>query len=52
MAAKLLKDVFARALRHRLRHEVADTVWMQRIPPENLNIRWLIREMRLAGFIT
>ena len=48
MTAKLLQDVGAAAIGHRLGHEIADAVGMQRIAPEHLHVLRLSGEMRLV----
>ena len=47
MAAEFLQDVGAAAVRHRLRHKIADAVGMQRIAPEHLDVLRLARKVRL-----
>ena len=48
MAAQLGENFGAVAVRHRFGHEVADSVWMERIPPKHLHVFWLAREMGLV----
>ena len=49
VTAELPQKFRARALAHRLCHEIADPIRKQRVPPEHLHVSGLVREVRLIS---
>ena len=49
MTTQLKQNLRARAVGHRHRNKIAHAVGKQRIPPEHLHVRRLVREVRLKG---